>query len=52
MMERAKQLNAWQSDENIKQLYSQFKENPLIKWKDNIKKVVGTPIATKSGLDI
>jgi hypothetical protein len=28
-------------DENIKQLYSQYKNNPLIKWKDSIKKIVG-----------
>jgi H+/Cl- antiporter ClcA len=51
-LQKAKELMRWQTDENIKQLYAQFKDNPRIKWKDSIKKVVGTPITTKSGLDI
>ena len=50
-MQRVEQLIAWQSDENIKQLYSQYKNNPLIKWKDSIKKVVGLRVSTKAGLD-
>ena len=29
-MQRAQQLMGWQSDENIKVLHSQYKDNPLI----------------------
>jgi hypothetical protein len=45
-------LEQCQSEENIKQLYSRYQSNPWIKWKESIKKVVGVPIATESGLDI
>ena len=51
-MQKAGQLIAWQSDGDIKQLYSQYKDNPLIKWKDSIKKVLGINIPTESGLDV
>ena len=50
-MQRADQLIGWQSDENLKQLYSSYKDNPLIKWKDSIKKVVGLKIPIEAGLD-
>jgi DNA repair photolyase len=39
--QKAKELMEWQTDKNIKQLYSQYKDNPQIEWKDSIKKVVG-----------
>ena len=39
-IQKAKQLKQWQSDENIKQLYSRYKDNPQIKWKGSIKKVI------------
>ena len=51
-IQKATQLEQWQSDGNIKQLYSQYKDNPLIRWKDSIKKVVGIKIPIKSGLDL
>ena len=51
-MQRADQLIAWQSDGTIKQLYSQYKDNPLIKWKESIKKVVGLEIPIEAGLDL
>lgn len=50
-IQKAKQLEQWQSDENIKQLYSEYRDNPLVKWKDSIKKVVGLRISTEPGLD-
>jgi hypothetical protein len=51
-MRRAKELEEWQSDENMKLLFSQYKDNPLIKWKDSIKKVGGIRIPARAGLDV
>ena len=51
-IQKATQLDQWQSDANIKQLYSKYKDNPLIKWKDSIKRVVGIKIPIMSGLDL
>jgi DNA repair photolyase len=50
-MQKAEQLIVWQSDENIKQLYSRYKNNPLVKWKDSVKKVLGLSISTEAGMD-
>lgn len=47
----AKKLTAMQSDSEILKLYDQFKDNPLIKWKESIKKIVGIEVATEVGLD-
>ena len=47
----AEQLLEWQSDEAIKNLYETYKNNPLIKWKESIKKVVGIEISTIKGED-
>jgi hypothetical protein len=47
-MQKAEQLITWQSDENIKQLYSRYKNNPLVKWKDSVKKVLGLSISTEA----
>ena len=52
LMQKAEQLIAWQSDTNIKQLYGQFKDNPKIKWKESIKKVLGLKIPIEAGLDV
>jgi len=41
-----------QSDEKILAIYDKLKLNPKIKWKSHIKKVVGIPLAEKSGMDI
>jgi len=40
------------SDEFIQGLYDRLKDNPMIKWKDSIKKVVGIPLAEEAGLDV
>jgi DNA repair photolyase len=37
---KAEELNEWQSDENILELYKQFKDNPKIRWKESIKYVL------------
>jgi len=49
---KANQLLAWQSDDNMRELYKQYKNDPKIKWKESIKKVVGLEIPTEPGLDI
>ena len=41
-----------QSDEIIWAIYSELKDNSLIKWKDSIKKVVGIEAPAETGLDI
>ena len=48
---RAEELISWQNDKNIKLLYRKYKNNPQIKWKESIKKVVDIKIPTQSGLD-
>jgi DNA repair photolyase len=49
---KANQLIEWQSDDNIIKLYENYKDNPKIKWKESIKKIVGLDLATERGLDI
>ncbi len=40
-----------QGDENILAIYSKLRDNPLIKWKDSIKKIVGIEAPAEAGLD-
>ncbi len=51
-IKKAEELIKWQSDENIIPLYNKYKDNPKIKWKESIKKVVGLDLLTVRGLDI
>lgn len=44
LKDKANQLYDWQSDDNINALYDKFKNNSLIRWKNEIKKIVGLPI--------
>ena len=48
----AEQLLEWQSDMAIKRLYDRYKDNPKIKWKESIKKVVGIEVSTIKGEDM
>ncbi len=48
----ANQLLAEQTDDWILALYNNFKNNPIIRFKDSIKKVVGLMRPTIKGLDI
>ena len=41
-----------QTNAAIRAIYQRHKNNPMIKWKKEIKKVVGIPIPKQSGLDI
>ena len=45
-------IRAEQSDKRIQELYERLKDQPLIRWKESIKLVVGLPLAAESGLDI
>ena len=48
----ANQLIEWQSDTAIMELYGRLQHDPMIKWKDSIKKVVGIAQPDEVGLDI
>jgi DNA repair photolyase len=50
--EAVKVIENDQSDENILQIYWELKNNPLVRWKDSIKKVVGIESPPEAGLDI
>lgn len=39
-------------DEAVLDLYDRLKDNPKIRWKESIKKVVGLPAAESAGLDV
>jgi DNA repair photolyase len=41
-----------QSDENIKHLYSIYKDNPKIKWKLAFKELLGIPLPPAPGMDV
>ncbi|MFZ1518682.1 MAG: radical SAM protein [Ignavibacteriaceae bacterium] len=44
LKKKANQLYAWQSDDEIRALYQRYKNDPLIRWKGEIKTIVGIPI--------
>lgn len=51
-MKRADELIAAQSDEWVLGIYETLKDNPKVKWKDSIKKIVGIDRPTEKGLDV
>ena len=40
-----------QSDSAVARLAAAMKDNPKVKWKESIKKVLGIPLATEAGKD-
>ena len=52
LQQAIKAIQMGQSDSNIKAIYQRHKNNPMIKWKAEIKKIVGIPLPKKSGMDI
>ena len=46
------EIKRGQTDSIIKSIYGRYKDNPMIKWKAEIKKIVGIPLAIQNGLDI
>ena len=49
---KAEKLIASLSDEWILELYDFYKDNPKVKWKESIKRVVNIEVPTVKGLDI
>jgi len=49
--EEVRRIEAGQTDERIMEIYKRHRDNPLIKWKESIKKVVHLPIADSPGAD-
>lgn len=45
-------IEAGQTHEKINYIYGRLKNNPLLRWKESIKKIVGLPESTLPGLDI
>ena len=52
LMERIAEIEQGQTDDIIRTIYNQFKNNPKIKWKDSIKKVVGLEMPAEPGMDV
>ena len=52
LKEEIRKIKESQSDDKIKVIYERHKENPKIKWKESIKKVVGIAPVEKPGMDI
>ena len=52
MLQAIDKVRRGQSDPVIKAIYQRHKDNPMIRWKKGIKKVVGIPIPKQNGLDI
>jgi hypothetical protein len=50
-MEAADRLIASQNDTRIMALYEHYRHDPKIRYKKSIKKIVGIPLLTVSGLD-
>jgi len=40
-----------QTDEVVHRVYSQFRDQPLVRWKDSYKQVLGIQLATQPGGD-
>lgn len=51
IQEEVARIIAQQADTSIISLYEILKNNPLIRWKESIKEVVGLPLAAVAGLD-
>lgn len=50
-LDAASQILLWQADDEILKLYEKYKDNPKIKWKESIKRIVGLSISTVKGED-
>jgi hypothetical protein len=45
-------LTKWnQRDQVIEEIYHQLKNEPLVRWKESFKEVLGLELATEAGLD-
>mgnify|MGYP001560726331 CR=1 FL=1 len=51
-MRRADEIIRAQNDEHIKALYARLRDNPMIRFKESIKKVVGLALPQEAGMDV
>ena len=51
-IDMARKLNGVWTDEAVRALYERYKNDPLIRWKDSVKTIVGLPKATRKGQDV
>jgi len=52
LQQAIKKIKRGQTDSIIKSIYRRYKNSPMIRWKEKIKKIVGIPLAEKPGMDI
>ena len=52
VQEAVELIKAGQEEERIHALYEELKNNPLIRWKESIKNIVGLPEPPRPGMDI
>ena len=52
LQQAIEKIRRGQTESIIKSIYGRYKDNPMIRWKKEIKKVVGIPLAIQNGLDI
>ena len=52
LQQATEKIKRGQTDGIIRAIYDRYISNTKIRWKKEIKKVVGIPLAEKNGLDI
>lgn len=52
MKEAIQRIERGQEHDKIVDLYQRLKENPLLRWKDSIKQILGLPLADRPGKDM
>jgi hypothetical protein len=45
-------LEQWQTDEKVFEVYEALKHDPLVRWKESYKTVLGLELSSTAGLDI
>jgi DNA repair photolyase len=48
----AENLDAMMTDQHVRDLYRRYTDDPVVKWKDSLKKVLGITRPSERGLDI
>jgi len=49
---RVATIEAGQTDERIRVIYKELKDEPLVRWKESFKEVLGLELPTEAGLDV
>lgn len=50
-VDAVRKIEAEQTDDRIKSIYEALKDDPMVRWKESIKEVVGLPLAAEAGED-